>query len=100
MKVNKIEFGQPKTCHAEVPGYGTCGRKESHVVHQMLGISEVEHLFKRETTGEVEKMRLSKRNIKKIARRSGKTEDELEMMRQVAKKQGRVLTLQYEVVVP
>lgn len=96
MKNNPVPAAE--RCVQFVEGYGMCEKPRQHVVHAMLGVSPVEHPFVGPATKNVEEMRLSRRNVKRIAARSGKSVDELETMRQVAKKQGRVLTLRYEVV--
>lgn len=92
------EIQHSDNCTALVENYGVCSRPKDHIVHAMLGISPVEHPYHRELRGPLEEMKLSRRNIKKIARRSGKSVDELEVMRQVAKKKGRQITVRYEVV--
>ena len=98
MKIDQIIPEDP--CVQFVEGYGKCERPENHIVHKGLGISPVEHPYLAPVKGDdVETMKLSRRNVKIIARRSGKSEDELEVMRQVAKKQGKGnLMLRYRVV--
>ena len=88
-------------CQQFIDGHGKCNRPDNHIVHKAMGISPVEHTYLAPLKGKViETMKLSRRNVKIIARRSGKSEDELEAMRQVAKKQGRKnLVLRYQVVV-
>lgn len=85
-------------CVSLIENYGVCGRRLTHPIHQKLGITPLEHSFFRERSGVEEEMVLSRRNIKKIARRSGQSRLDLERMRQLAKKQGRILTLKYDVV--
>jgi hypothetical protein len=87
-------------CQQFVDGHGKCGRPENHIVHMNHNISPVEHAFLAPLKGdEVEEMKLSRRNVKIIARRSGKDPDELEVMRQVRKKQGKGnAILRYKVV--
>lgn len=87
-----------QVCVSLIEGYGVCSRRREHPIHQPLGITPLEHTFEREKSGVEEEMVLSRRNIKKIARRSGQSRQDLERMRQLAKKQGRVLTLKYDVV--
>jgi hypothetical protein len=98
MKIDQLAVPQP--CVQFVDGYGRCDRPVNHVVHLGLNVSPVEHTFLGEATGDgTETKKLSRRNIKYIARRSGKSEEELEVMRQVAKKQGKpLLKLRYLVV--
>jgi hypothetical protein len=87
-------------CVQFIENHGRCDRPENHIVHKGMGISVVEHDFLAPVKGDdVETVKLSRRNVKYIARRSGKSADELEVMRQVAKKQGKKnLMLRYQVV--
>ena len=83
-------------CVELIDDYGVCSRTAEHIVHKMMGLSEREHLFKREEVGEYEEMLLTKRNIRKIARKSGKQIRDLEIMRQAAKLKGKTLTVKWK----
>lgn len=85
-------------CEFIVEGYGPCGRPADHIVHRHMGISEREHDFTRAKSGIKETATLSKRNLKRVARRSGRSLRELEVMRQVGIKKGKKITVEYDVV--
>lgn len=85
-------------CISLIEGYGVCSRPQSHPIHQKLGITPLEHPYEREKSGVVEEMKLTKRTIKLIARRSGQEPQELERMRKLAQLQKRRLTLKYDVL--
>lgn len=84
------------TCIYEIPGYGTCGKLRDHLVHSGIGISMREHPFKRLLVGKVKEVKLSKRNLKRVARESGRTVRELEIIRLAGLKQGKKMTVRYE----
>lgn len=87
-----------QTCVALIHEYGVCTRPQSHPIHQQLGITPLEHPFDREKSGVIEEVKLTKRNIRRIAQRSGQHPQELERMRQLARVQKRTLTLKYDVL--
>jgi len=87
-----------QVCVSLIPNYGVCTRPQSHPIHQPLGVSPLEHSYEREKSGVVEEVRLSRRNIKTIAKRSGQHPQELERMRKLAKLQKRTLVLKYDVL--
>lgn len=73
-----------------------CNKPKIDVIHMPLRQDPYEHIF---TPGGVYKERyLTRKNLRKIARESGKKEIELEMMLFMFEKQGKKQKIRYRVV--
>lgn len=95
MSVNE---NNEQTCISTIPEHGTCGRTAYHPIHAQLGMTPLEHSFERAKSGVTETKKLTRRNERIIAARSGQNAGDLRRMRMVAKLQGRTLTLKYDVI--
>ena len=73
-----------------------CNKPKIDVVHMPLRQDPYEHLFS--PGGVYKERKLTRKNLKKIARESGKKEIELELMLFMLEKQGKTKTLRYRVV--
>jgi hypothetical protein len=87
-------------CEHLIDGHGVCSRRQEHPIHLPLGLSAHEHKFKRSTLQDDKRVFevsvLSKRNIKEIAKRSGKSRHDLEIIRQASRVKGKKPKVRYE----
>lgn len=87
-------------CTHDTGDLGICNRPQGHPIHTPLGLSAYEHRYVKPVTAEDKTVEmvvvtLSKKNIKKIAKESGKTVLELEWMRQMGRAKGKTYTVRY-----
>lgn len=79
--------------------HGICGRLQGHPIHMPHGLSPFEHKYKApegEQEGRIYEVTvLSKRNLKDVAKRSGKDVEELDAIRRVQRRKGRVPKVKY-----
>lgn len=106
-KTPQISLADVCMFHFDDVGY--CKKAPDHLVHMGMGISPREHAFQDtpdekpvaaqdELAAEYESKPLTKRNLGLIARRSGKSKQELELMRKVLIAKGKSNVVRYKIV--
>lgn len=83
-------------CVHLIEDYGVCSKPRAHLVHQANGISEREHQFEAPEETQYDSAVLSKRNLKKVAKASGTSVEDLEIIRQRGILLGKKMTVRWE----
>jgi hypothetical protein len=87
-------------CEHLIDGHGVCSRRQEHPIHLPLGLSALEHKFKRSTLNDEKKVFevavLTKRNLKEVAERSGKSVHDLQLIREMTRIKGKKPKVRYE----